>query len=148
MVEGDSNRVETRTDNDSVRDLGSGNRMSISTRETGRDAERISDRPFESKFVDADGVRLHYLDFGGEGLPVVFVHSEGWDARTYAEFAPRYTDANRMLAVTRRYQQEAVRPALVAGQERFRRAFNQIRIVPLDVSTIYGYEYRDSPGAD
>ncbi|HUF11555.1 MAG TPA: alpha/beta fold hydrolase [Longimicrobiales bacterium] len=56
---------------------------------------------YESRFVDAAGVRLHYLDFGGDGLPVVFVHSEGWDATTYAEFAPRLTAGNRVLAVTR-----------------------------------------------
>jgi pimeloyl-ACP methyl ester carboxylesterase len=52
-------------------------------------------------FVVASGVRLHYLDFGGEGMPIVFVHSEAWDAHTYAEFAPRFADRNRVLAVTR-----------------------------------------------
>ena len=57
--------------------------------------------PYESKFTDAGGVRLHYLDFGGEGLALVFVHSESWDAYTYAEFAPRFSDAYRVLAVTR-----------------------------------------------
>jgi pimeloyl-ACP methyl ester carboxylesterase len=56
---------------------------------------------YEIGFVQAGDVRLHYLDFGGEGLPVVFVHSEGWDAHTYEDFAPRFTDRNRVLAVTR-----------------------------------------------
>jgi pimeloyl-ACP methyl ester carboxylesterase len=44
--------------------------------------------PYEQKFGDAGGIRLHYLDFGGDGLPIVFVHSEAWDAHTCAEFAP------------------------------------------------------------
>lgn len=57
--------------------------------------------PYESKFIDAGGVRLHYLDFGGEGLALVLVHSESWDAYTYANFAPRFSDAYRVLAVTR-----------------------------------------------
>lgn len=56
---------------------------------------------YESRFVEAAGVRLHYLDFGGDGLPVAFVHSESWDATTYATFAPRFTDRNRVLAITR-----------------------------------------------
>ena len=56
---------------------------------------------YPGRFVDAGGVRLHYLDFGGEGLPVVFVHSESWDATTYTSFAPRFMDGNRVLAITR-----------------------------------------------
>jgi uncharacterized protein len=58
-------------------------------------------QPFESRFVEGGGVRLHYLDFGGEGLPIVFVHSESWDAHTYEAFGPRLTEAGRVLAVTR-----------------------------------------------
>ena len=64
-------------------------------------AQSAPELPYESKFIDAGGVRLHYLDFGGEGLPLVFVHSESWDAYTYAKFAPRFSDAYRVLAVTR-----------------------------------------------
>jgi pimeloyl-ACP methyl ester carboxylesterase len=56
--------------------------------------------PYEQKFGDAGGIRLHYLDFGGDGLPIVFVHSEAWDAHTCAEFAP-LADRNRVLAITR-----------------------------------------------
>jgi pimeloyl-ACP methyl ester carboxylesterase len=57
--------------------------------------------PYKEQFIDAGGIRLHYLDFGGEGVPIVFVHSEAWDAHTYAEFAPRFADGNRVLAITR-----------------------------------------------
>ena len=64
-------------------------------------AQGTPEPPYESKFIDAGGVRLHYLDFGGDGLALVFVHSESWDAQTYAKFAPRFSDAHRVLAVTR-----------------------------------------------
>ena len=64
-------------------------------------AQRDAELPYASKFIDAGGVRLHYLDFGGEGLPLVFVHSESWDAYTYVKFAPRFSDVHRVLAVTR-----------------------------------------------
>lgn len=57
--------------------------------------------PHESNFIDAGGVQLHYLDFGGVGLPLVFVHSESWDAYVYADFAPRFADSHRVLSVTR-----------------------------------------------
>jgi pimeloyl-ACP methyl ester carboxylesterase len=64
-------------------------------------AQTDSELPYESKFIDARGVRLHYLDFGGEGLAMVFVHSESRDAFTYTKFAPRFSQAYRVLAVTR-----------------------------------------------
>ena len=56
---------------------------------------------YESKFVDAGGVRLHYLEFDGDGLALVFIHSESWDAYTFTKFASRFIDAHRVLAVTR-----------------------------------------------
>lgn len=57
--------------------------------------------PYQSRFVEVADLRLHYLDFGGDGLPIVLVHSEAWDAHTYEGFAPRFNDRNRVLAVTR-----------------------------------------------
>jgi pimeloyl-ACP methyl ester carboxylesterase len=90
VLEGDSNVVQMLNGVDMVRDLGSDNRVT-DTSET-----------YESKFIEVNGLRLHYLDFGGTGLPVVFVHSESWDAYTYKDFAPRFSDSNRVLAVTRR----------------------------------------------
>jgi pimeloyl-ACP methyl ester carboxylesterase len=60
-----------------------------------------------NKFVEARGVRLHYLDFGGSGLPIIFVQSFHGDAREWVDydaegFAPRFADDFRVLAVTRR----------------------------------------------
>ncbi len=64
-------------------------------------AQSDSELPYQSKFIDAGGVRLQYLDFGGEGLSLIFIHSESWDAYTYGKFAPRFSDAYHVLAVTR-----------------------------------------------
>lgn len=118
-------------------------------------------------FMVAGGVRLHYLDFGGDGLPIVFVHSEAWDAHTYAEFAPRFADRNRVLAVTRPgygasrphpdgFGVEVQARALIerlASDERYRaRQLEQIEnpearayFLRLDVDQVVGYEYRDAP---
>ncbi|HUE76347.1 MAG TPA: alpha/beta fold hydrolase [Longimicrobiales bacterium] len=95
VVKGDGNRVELTDLADKVRDLGTGNRVS------GPDTTTPSPA-YESRLVDAGGVRLHYLDFGGAGLPIIFVHSPAWDAHTWEAFAPRFADRNRVLAVTRR----------------------------------------------
>lgn len=59
------------------------------------------DHNYESKFIEINGVRTHYLDFGGEGLAVILIHSEAWDAYTYKDFAPLLTLNNRVLAITR-----------------------------------------------
>lgn len=56
---------------------------------------------FISEFVEVDGVRVHYLDFGGKGLPVILVHSEGWNALTFKEFGTLLAGQNRVLAITR-----------------------------------------------
>jgi parallel beta-helix repeat protein len=53
-------------------------------------------------FVETRGIRLHYLDFGGAGLPLIFVHDWYEDAHTWTTMAPAYADAYRVLAMTRR----------------------------------------------
>ncbi len=55
----------------------------------------------KSEFVEVNGIQTHYLDFGGEGLTIILVHSEGWDANTYKNFGPLLNENNRVLAVTR-----------------------------------------------
>jgi CubicO group peptidase (beta-lactamase class C family) len=60
-----------------------------------------SDR-IRSRFFHSDGRRLHYLDFGGEGLPLVFVPSLDRTADAFRGFAPRFTDRQRVLAITNR----------------------------------------------
>jgi parallel beta-helix repeat protein len=88
VIEGDRNRVERRSDSDGVHDLGTGNRV---------EAAR-----YQSGFVEARGIRLHYLDFGGTGLPLVFVHDWYEDAHTWSTMAPPFAAEHRVLAMTRR----------------------------------------------
>jgi len=64
--------------------------------------ESLSDSVYESKFVEARGIQLHYLDFGGTGLPLLFIHGAHGDAGNFTEFAPRFSDGYRVFAVTRR----------------------------------------------
>jgi non-heme chloroperoxidase len=51
--------------------------------------------------VAAD-VRLHYLDFGGQGPTIVFLPGLGNTAHAFDDFAPRFTDRFHCIALTRR----------------------------------------------
>lgn len=58
--------------------------------------------PHESNFVDVNGIRLHYLDWGGNGTVLLFLTGMGLSAHIYDKFAPRFTDKFHVIALTRR----------------------------------------------
>jgi pimeloyl-ACP methyl ester carboxylesterase len=55
-----------------------------------------------SDFVHVNGIRLHYLDWGGEGPAMIFLTGMGSSAYIFNKFAPRFSDRFRVLALTRR----------------------------------------------
>jgi non-heme chloroperoxidase len=58
--------------------------------------------PHKSDFVTVNGIRLHYLDWGGQGPALLFLAGMGCTAYIYNRFAPRFTDRFHVLALTRR----------------------------------------------
>lgn len=54
------------------------------------------------QFVTLEGVRFHYLDWGGDGDPLLMLAGLGCTAHIFAELAPHLTDRFRVLALTRR----------------------------------------------
>ena len=56
--------------------------------------------PHKSDFVDVNGIRLHYLDWGGDGETLIFLTGMGSSAHTFDHIAPRFTDKFRVLALT------------------------------------------------
>ena len=54
------------------------------------------------QFVVLDGVRFHYLDWGGNGHPLLLLAGLGCTAHVFAGLAPHLTDRFRVLALTRR----------------------------------------------
>lgn len=59
--------------------------------------------PHSIRFVNVEGdVRLEVLDWGGEGLPLVFLAGSGFDAHVFDGFAPKFRDRHRVFAITRR----------------------------------------------
>jgi pimeloyl-ACP methyl ester carboxylesterase len=47
-------------------------------------------------------LRLHYLDYGGDGPPLVFSHATGFHAWLWAPYARRLSDRFRVLALDQR----------------------------------------------
>ncbi len=58
--------------------------------------------PHESNFVHVNGIRLHYLDWGGNGPVLLFLPGLGCNAHIFDEFAPRFADKFHVLGLTRR----------------------------------------------
>src|SRR6186997_1132323 len=55
-----------------------------------------------SGFVHLNGIRLHYLDWGGTGPALIFLTGMGASAYIFNRFAPRFADTFHVLALTRR----------------------------------------------
>ena len=53
-------------------------------------------------FVNVNGVRLHYLDWGGNGTVLLFLTGMGCSAHIFDRIAPRFTDKFHVLALDRR----------------------------------------------
>ena len=56
----------------------------------------------KSDFVTINGIRLHYLDWGGDGPALIFLTGMGATAYIFDKFAPRFTDKFHVLALARR----------------------------------------------
>jgi pimeloyl-ACP methyl ester carboxylesterase len=66
--------------------------------------------PHKSDFVRVNGIKLHYLDWGGRGEALIFLTGAGSSAHVFDRIAPRFTDKFRVLALTRRGQGESDYP--------------------------------------
>lgn len=56
----------------------------------------------KSDFVNVNGIRLHYLDWGGKGPALLFLTGMGCSAYIFGDFAPRFVDRFHVLALDRR----------------------------------------------
>jgi pimeloyl-ACP methyl ester carboxylesterase len=66
--------------------------------------------PPVDQFVVVQGVRLHYLDWGGSGPTLLFLTSFGASAHEYDQLAPKFTSRFRVLGLTRRGQPPSAEP--------------------------------------
>lgn len=61
-------------------------------------------------FVTANGIKLHYLDWGGSGDPILFLPGFNDSADVYSQFALRFTDHFHAIGLTRRGVGESDKP--------------------------------------
>src|SRR5687767_595752 len=54
------------------------------------------------RFITVNGLRLHYLDWGGSGPPLVLVHGLDRHAHTFDHIAPHFAARYRVIAVDMR----------------------------------------------
>lgn len=73
------------------------------------DRRAALDQP-ASQFAKVNGVRLHYLDWGGKGEVILFLTSLGGSAEDFQPLAISLTDRFHVLALTRRGQGESAKP--------------------------------------
>ena len=66
--------------------------------------------PHKSDFVDVNGIRLHYLDWGGNGDVLLFLAGMGCNAHIFDDLAPRFADQFHVMALTRRGHGESDHP--------------------------------------
>jgi pimeloyl-ACP methyl ester carboxylesterase len=66
----------------------------------------------ENRFLVVNGVRLHYIDWGGKGECLLFLTPLGGDLlEQFGSLAPQFTDRFRVLGLTRRGQGQSEKPA-------------------------------------
>lgn len=58
--------------------------------------------PHRSGFITANGIKLHYLDWGGNGEALILLAGLGNTAHVFDELAPRLVDKFHVYALTRR----------------------------------------------
>lgn len=61
-------------------------------------------------FVTANGVKLHYLDWGGHGDTILLLPGFNDTAHVYDRFAPQFTDRFHVIGLTRRGVGESDKP--------------------------------------
>ena len=66
--------------------------------------------PHKSDFVNVNGIRLHYLDWGGKGDVLLFLAGMGCNAHVFDNLATRFTDKFHVMALTRRGHGESDHP--------------------------------------
>ena len=73
---------------------------------------REDNSPHKSESITVNGVKLHYLDWGGQGEPLLFLHGMFNSAHVFDNLAPLFTDRFRVLGLTRRGHGQSDKPEM------------------------------------
>ena len=62
----------------------------------------LDSAPYRSAFVEVNGIKLHYLDWGGDGPPLILVHGIGDNPHVFQDLATVLHADFRIIAYARR----------------------------------------------
>ncbi len=71
------------------------------------------------RYVRVGDLRLHYLDFGGDGPPLLFLHATGFHAWLWLPYARRFAGHHRVLALDQRGHGQSDKPPTGYGWDTF-----------------------------
>src|SRR5687767_833152 len=78
--------------------------------DVGAQSDWTDKSPHKAGFVTVNGVKLHYLDWGGKGETMLFLHGLGDTPHIYDLIAPKFTNEFRVLGLTRRGHGQSDKP--------------------------------------
>jgi pimeloyl-ACP methyl ester carboxylesterase len=70
----------------------------------------VPDPVLESRRVSVGDLSLRYLDFGGGGRPLLFLHATGFHAHVWVPYARRFAVGRRVLCLDQRGHGESDKP--------------------------------------
>jgi pimeloyl-ACP methyl ester carboxylesterase len=82
--------------------LGMASLQGLATAERPSKDNWVDSSPHKIAYQTVNGVKLHYLDWGGKGETLLFLAGAGSNAHYADDLAPKFTDKFRVLALTRR----------------------------------------------
>jgi non-heme chloroperoxidase len=81
-----------------------------SSNQLARTKEWTDKSPHKARFITANDVKLHYLDWGGRGDTLLFLHGLGDTAHIFDDLAPNFTNQFRVLGLTARGHGRSEKP--------------------------------------
>ena len=85
--------------------------VNIAAQTTIQTKEWSDKSPHKSGFATVGGIKLHYLDWGGKGEPLLFLAGTANTAHIFDDVAPKFSDRFRVLGLTRRGHGQSDAPA-------------------------------------
>jgi non-heme chloroperoxidase len=73
-------------------------------------SDGVDKSPHKIGFITVNKVRVHYLDWGGNGETLLLLHGMGDTPHRYDDLAPQFTNQFRVLGLTRRGHGESEIP--------------------------------------
>jgi pimeloyl-ACP methyl ester carboxylesterase len=116
---------------------------------SGADQAPAGGSPVTGTATAADGTPIAYRDYGGDGPALILLTGLGNSAVVYDDFAPRFTDTHRVVAITRRGFGDSGKPTI--GYDNATRAADDLTVLDelsIDEAVFVGHSVAGSELAE